>query len=147
MMPPGKAGYDARVDTPWRSVRLIRSRRLCGRDCCFAHSRRPGYSSKTKEVTTVCSRVYKYWPKAHFFNRWWRLAVIRNCQMLQPCNITLAVLPKKAGLLTFAQANGKLATILALFDGKDRQMLQSGFLGAPFFPALCLDKQGEQNCR
>ena len=142
VMPPGKRAMTLRVDTLLAVGGLISPGDFVDVIAVLRIPEDPDTPAKTKDVTTVLFQNLQVLAVGALFQSVGGAALYEIRQNAPALNITLAVSPEEAGLLTFAQANGKFAAILALFDGKDRQMLQVASWDA--LSGYVLDKQGTE---
>lgn len=143
IMPPGKRALTIQVDTlsavgglisPGDYVDVISTLRI-PEDFDVA-------TSKTKEVVTVLFQNIQILAVGTLFKPVGGEELYQNRQRVNAVNVTLAVSPEEAGLLTFAQANGKLQLSLRSATEKDRQLLQVASWDA--LSNYILDKQGTE---
>ena len=142
MMPPGKRAMTLRVDTLLAVGGLISPGDFVDVIAVLRIPEDPDAPAKTKDVTTVLFQSLQVLAVGAVFRPVGGTALYEIRQNAPALNITLAVSPEEAGLLTFAQANGKLQLSLRSSTEKDRQMLQVASWDA--LSGYVLDKQGTE---
>ncbi|MBI3618197.1 MAG: Flp pilus assembly protein CpaB [Candidatus Omnitrophica bacterium] len=142
VMPPGKRAMTLRVDTLLAVGGLITPGDFVDVIAVLRIPENPDTPTKTKDVTTVLFQSLQVLAVGALFQPAGGTAVYEIRQNAPALNITLAVSPEEAGLLTFAQANGKLQLSLRSSMEKDRQMLQVASWDT--LSGYVLDKQGTE---
>lgn len=142
VMPPGKRAMTLRVDTLLAVGGLITPGDFVDVIAVLRIPEDPDIPARTKDVTTVLFQSLQVLAVDALFQPVAGPAVYEIRQNAPALNITLAVSPEEAGLLTFAQANGKLQLSLRSSTEKDRQMLQVASWDS--LSGYVLDKQGTE---
>lgn len=142
VMPPGKRAMTLRVDTLLAVGGLIGPGDLVDVIAVLRIPEGQDTPAKTKDVTTVLFQGLQVLAVGALFQPVGGTALYETRQNVSALNITLAVSPEEAGLLTFAQANGKLQLSLRSSTEKDRQMLQVASWDT--LSGYVLDKQGTE---
>lgn len=141
VMPPGKRALTIEVDmlsavggliTPGDFVDVIASLRI--------PEELNAEKAKTKEVVTVLFQNLQVLAVGALFKPAGGAELYENRQKSRSLNVTLAVSPEEAGLLTFAESNGKLQLTLRSSAEQDRQLLQVASWDT--LADYILDKQG-----
>ena len=141
VMPPGKRALTIQVDmlsavggliTPGDFVDVIASLRI--------PEELNAEKAKTKEVVTVLFQNLQVLAVGALFKPMGGAELYENRQKSRSVNVTLAVSPEEAGLLTFAESNGKLQLTLRSSTEQDRQLLQVASWDT--LADYILDKQG-----
>lgn len=143
VMPPGKRALTIQVDmlsavggliTPGDFVDVIASLRI--------PEELNAEKAKTKEVVTVLFQNLQVLAVGALFKPVGGAELYENRQKSKSVNVTLAVSPEEAGLLTFAEGNGKLQLSLRSPTEleQDRQLLQVASWDT--LADYILDKQG-----
>lgn len=141
VMPPGKRALTIQVDTlsavgglisPGDFVDVIASLRV--------PEELDAEKVKTKEVITVLFQNLQVLAVGALFKPTGGTELYENRQKSKSVNVTLAVSPEEAGLLTFAETNGKLQLSLRSPAEQDRQLLQVASWDT--LADYILDKQG-----
>ncbi len=140
MMPSGKRAVTIRVDTLLAVSGLISPGDFVDVIGVLRVPEDPDVPTKTKDITTVLFQNLQVLAVGALFQPVGGTALYETRQNTQSLNITLAVSPEEAGLLTFAQSNGKLQLSLRSSTEKDRQMLQVASWDT--LSGYILDKQG-----
>ena len=96
--------------------------------------------AKTKEVITVLFQNLQVLAVGALFKPAGGMELYENRQKSKSVNVTLAVSPEEAALLTFAETNGKLQLSLRSPTEQDRQLLQVASWDT--LAEYILDKQG-----
>lgn len=142
LMPPDKRAMTLRVDTLLAVGGLISPGDFVDVIAVLRVPEDPDAPAKTKDVTTVLFQNLQVLAVGALFQPVGGTELYEIRQNAPALNITLAVSPEEAGLLTFAQANGKLQLSLRSSTEKDRQMLQVASWDA--LSGYVLDKQGTE---
>lgn len=141
VLPPGKRAVTIQVDTlsavgglvtPGDFVDVIASLRV--------PKEINVEQAKTKEVITVLFQNLQVLAVGTLFKPAGGTELYENRQKSRSVNVTLAVSPDEAALLTFAETNGKLQLSLRSSTEKDRQLLQVASWET--LADYVLDKQG-----
>ncbi|OGX27814.1 MAG: Flp pilus assembly protein CpaB [Omnitrophica WOR_2 bacterium RIFCSPHIGHO2_01_FULL_52_10] len=141
VMPPGKRAVTIQVDTlsavgglisPGDFVDVIASLRV--------PEEINAEKAKTKEVITVLFQNLQVLAVGVLFKPAGGTELYENRQKSKSVNVTLAVSPEEAALLTFAETNGKLQLSLRSPAEQDRQLLQVASWDT--LADYILDKQG-----
>ena len=141
VMPPGKRAVTIQVDTlsavgglisPGDFVDVIASLRV--------PEEINAEKAKTKEVITVLFQNLQVLAVGVLFKPAGGTELYENRQKSKSVNVTLAVSPEEAALLTFAETNGKLQLSLRSPTEQDRQLLQVASWDT--LADYILDKQG-----
>ena len=141
VMPPGKRAVTIQVDTlsavgglisPGDFVDVIASLRV--------PEEINAEKAKTKEVITVLFQNLQVLAVGALFKPAGGMELYENRQKSKSVNVTLAVSPEEAALLTFAETNGKLQLSLRSPAEQDRQLLQVASWDT--LAEYILDKQG-----
>ncbi len=142
VMPPGKRAMTVRVETLLAVGGLLSPGDFVDIIAVLRVPEDPETPAKTKDVTTVLFQNLQILAVGALFQPIGGAAVYETRQNVPSLNITLAVSPEEAGLLTFAQANGKFQLSLRSSTEKDKQMLQVASWDA--LSDYVLDKQGTE---
>ncbi len=142
VMPSGKRAMTLRVDTLLAVGGLITPGDFVDVIAVLRIPEDQDTPAKTKDITTVLFQNLQVLAVGALFQPVGGTALYEIRQNVPALNITLAVSPEEAGLLTFAQANGKLQLSLRSSTEKDRQMLQVASWDA--LSGYVLDKQGTE---
>jgi Flp pilus assembly protein CpaB len=141
VMPPGKRALTIQVDTlsavgglisPGDFVDVIASLRV--------PEEINAEKAKTKEVITVLFQNLQVLAVGSLFKPAGGAELYESRQKSKSVNVTLAVSPEEAALLTFAETNGKLQLSLRSPAEQDRQLLQVASWDT--LADYILDKQG-----
>ncbi len=141
VMPPGKRALTIRVDTlsavgglisPGDFVDVIADLRI--------PEELDTEKTKTKEVITVLFQNLQVLAVGTLFKPAGGTELYENRQRANTVNVTLAVSPEEAGLLTFAQANGRLQLSLRSSTEQEHKLLQVASWDT--LSNYILDKQG-----
>ncbi len=141
VMPPGKRALTIQVDTlsavgglisPGDFVDVIASLRV--------PEEINAEKAKTKEVITVLFQNLQVLAVGALFKPAGGTELYENRQKTKSVNVTLAVSPEEAGLLAFAETNGKLQLSLRSPAEQDRKLLQVASWDT--LADYILDKQG-----
>src|SRR3989338_1637946 len=141
VMPPGKRAVTIQVDTlsavgglisPGDFVDVIASLRV--------PEEINAEKAKTKEVITVLFQNLQVLAVGVLFKPAGGTELYENRQKSKSVNVTVAVSPEEAALLTFAETNGKLQLSLRSPAEQDRQLLQVASWDT--LADYILDKQG-----
>ncbi|MBI5416113.1 MAG: Flp pilus assembly protein CpaB [Candidatus Omnitrophica bacterium] len=144
VMPPGKRALTIRVDTlsavgglinPGDFVDIIATLKV-------PEDKKIVEQGKTKDVVTVLFQDLQVLAIGTLFKPVGGADLYENRQKAGALNVTLAVTPEEAGLLTFAGANGKLQLSLRSPAEQERQLLQVASWEA--LSNYVLDKQGTE---
>ncbi len=141
IMPPGKRAVTIQVDTLSAVGGLISPGDFVD---VIATLRVPeeinAEKAKTKEVITVLFQSLQVLAVGALFKPAGGTELYENRQKARSVNVTLAVSPEEAALLTFAETNGKLQLSLRSPTEQDRQLLQVASWDT--LADYILDKQG-----
>lgn len=141
VLPPGKRAVTIQVDTlsavggllsPGDFVDVIAALRV--------PEEINAEKAKTKEVITVLFQNLQVLAVGALFKPSGGTELYENRQKSKSVNVTLAVSPEEAALLTFAETNGKLQLSLRSSAEQDRQLLQVASWDT--LADYILDKQG-----
>lgn len=141
VMPPGKRALTIQVDTlsavgglisPGDFVDVIATLRI--------PEELNAEKAKTKEVITVLFQNLQVLAVGALYKPVGGAELYENRQKSKSVNVTLAVSPDEAALLTFAETNGKLQLSLRSPTEQDRQLLQVASWDT--LADYILDKQG-----
>lgn len=139
VMPPGKRAVTIRVDTLSAVGGLIGPGDFVD---VIAVLRVPEEfdAAKTREITTVLFQGLQVLAVGTLFKPAGGTELYENRQRAGAVNVTLAVSPEEAGLLIFAQANGRFLLSLRPVTEQERQLLQVASWDT--LSNYILDKQG-----
>ena len=141
VMPPGKRALTIQVDmlsavggliSPGDFVDVIATLRI--------PEELNAEKAKTKDVVTVLFQNLQVLAVGALFKPVGGAELYENRQKSRSVNVTLAVSPEEAGLLAFAESNGKLQLTLRSPTEQDRQLLQVASWDT--LSDYILDKQG-----